>query len=212
MEEMLEKTAGEQDFYGNTRMMLESMERELLLRMDLIRRYLELEGQHDPVEHCKSRIKSPESMIAKLKKKNLPVTAEAALHQVYDAVGLRIVCQFVDDVYQMVDILKRQEDMTIIKEKDYIANPKPNGYRSYHLIISLPIHLPDCTVEMYAEIQLRTIAMDSWAALEHELHYKHSIENAQLLSEELKRCSDEMASTDLTMQTIRNMINQEKGR
>lgn len=199
----------ELDFYKNSRVMLESVEKELLLRIDLIRRYLVLEGYRDPVEHCKSRIKSPESMVEKLEKKGLPVTLEAALHQVYDAVGVRIVCQFVDDVYQMVDILKRQEDIQIIKEKDYIANPKPNGYRSYHVIISLPIHLPDCTRDMYAEIQLRTIAMDSWAALEHELRYKHTIENAQVLAEELKRCSDEMASTDLTMQTIRKMINNE---
>lgn len=102
--------------------------------------------------------------------------------------------------------MRRQEDIRIIKEKDYIASPKPNGYRSYHVIISLPIHLPDCTKELYAEIQIRTIAMDSWAALEHELRYKHTIQNAEMLAEELKRCSDEMASTDLTMQTIRKMI------
>ena len=197
----------EYDFYENSRVMLESVEKELVLRIDLIRRYLVLEGQRDPVEHCKSRIKSPESMIEKLKKKGLPVTLDAALNQVYDAVGLRIVCQFVDDVYQMADILRRQEDITIVKEKDYIASPKPNGYRSYHMIIRFPIHLPDCTKELYAEIQIRTLAMDSWAALEHELRYKHTIPNAEMLAEELKRCSDEMASTDLTMQTIRKMIN-----
>lgn len=196
-----------QDFYKNFWALLESTEQELLLRIDLIRRYLVLEGKRDPVEHCKSRIKSEESMKEKLRRKNLPVTAEAALHQVYDAVGIRIVCQFVDDVYRMADALKSQDDLTVIKEKDYIAHPKPNGYRSYHLVISLPIHLPDCTMDMHAEIQIRTIAMDSWAALEHELRYKHEIENAQMLIEELKRCSDEMASTDLTLQTIRNMIN-----
>lgn len=196
------------DFYGNSRVLLESTEKELLLRIELLRRYFVLEGRRDPVEHCKSRIKSAQSMKEKLKKKGLPVTVDAALHQVYDAVGVRIVCQFVDDVYEMVDILRRQEDMEIIREKDYISNPKENGYRSYHMIVQLPIHLPDCTQKMYAEIQIRTLAMDSWAALEHELHYKHTIDNAKMLADELKRCSDEMASTDLTMQTIRKMIGQ----
>lgn len=205
--EQKETREHDEDFYKNSRVMLESVEKELLLRIDLIRRYLVLEGQRDPVEHCKSRIKSPESMKEKLKKKGFPVTEEAALTQVYDAVGIRIVCQFVDDVYLMADILRRQEDITIVREKDYIANPKTNGYRSYHVIIRIPIHLPDCTRELYAEIQIRTIAMDSWAALEHELRYKHTIPNAAMLAGELKRCSDEMASTDLTMQTIRKMIN-----
>jgi len=147
-------------------------------------------------------------MKEKLIRKGFPVTLEAALNKVYDAVGIRIVCQFVDDVYKMVDVIKRQEDMTVIKENDYIQNPKSSGYRSYHLIVRLPVHLLDCTRELYAEIQLRTIAMDCWAALEHELRYKHTISNQELLQKELKRCSDEMASTDLTMQTIRQMINQ----
>lgn len=199
------------DFYRDAQVLLESVLQELLLRVNLLRRYQVLLGERDPVEHCKGRIKSAESMKEKLVRKGFPVTLESALNQVYDAVGIRIVCQFVDDVYKMVDVIKRQEDMTIIKEKDYIQNPKPSGYRSYHLIVRLPVHLLDCTRELYAEIQLRTIAMDCWAALEHELRYKHTISNQELLQKELKRCSDEMASTDLTMQTIRQMIdNSEK--
>ncbi len=196
------------DFYKDAQVLLESVLQELLLRINLLRRYQVLLGERDPVEHCKGRIKSAESMKEKLVRKGFPVTLEAALNKVYDAVGIRIVCQFVDDVYKMVDVIKRQEDMTVIKEKDYIQNPKSSGYRSYHLIVRLPVHLLDCTRELYAEIQLRTIAMDCWAALEHELRYKHTISNQELLQKELKRCSDEMASTDLTMQTIRQMINQ----
>ena len=194
-------------FYKDSQVLLESVLHELMLRIELIRRYIVLKGGRDPVEHCKGRIKSAESMMAKLSQKGLPVTTESALTGVYDAVGIRIVCQFVDDVYQMVDILKRQEDIEIIKEKDYIANPKDNGYRSYHLIVSIPVHLPDCSRKLYAEIQLRTIAMDCWAALEHELRYKKSVDNPEVLAEELKRCSDEMASTDITLQTIRRMLN-----
>lgn len=194
------------EFYQDAQVLLESVLQELLLRVNLLRRYQVLSGERDPVEHCKGRIKSADSMIEKLQRKGLPVTLEAALNEVHDAVGIRIVCQFVDDVYRMVDILKRQEDIVLVKEKDFIKNPKPNGYRSYHMIIKLPVHLPDCTRELFAEIQLRTIAMDCWAALEHELKYKHTIPNQELLQQELKRCSDEMASTDLTMQTIRKVI------
>ena len=198
----------ENSFYQDAQVLLESVMQEILLRVDLLRRHLVLHGYRDPVEHCKGRIKSENSMKKKLEKKGLPVTLESALTDVYDAVGVRIVCQFVDDVYQMVDILKRQEDIEVIKEKDYIENPKTNGYRSYHLIISIPVHLPDYTRKMFAEIQLRTIAMDCWAALEHDLRYKKEVGNVdvELLAEELKRCSDEMASTDLTMQTIRQVL------
>lgn len=199
------------DFYQDAQVLLESVLQELLLRVNLLRRYQVLSGHRDPVEHCKGRIKSAESMKEKLARKGLPVTLEAALNEVHDAVGIRIVCQFVDDVYKMADILKRQEDMTVIREKDFIQNPKPNGYRSYHIIVKLPVHLPDCTKELYAEIQIRTIAMDCWAALEHELKYKHTIPNQELLQSELKRCSDEMASTDLTMQTIRQVIDNSEG-
>lgn len=194
------------DFYKDVQVLLESVLQELLLRVNLLRRYQMLAGERDPVEHCKGRIKSEDSMKEKLARKGLPITLDAALNEVHDAVGIRIVCQFVDDVYRMVDILKRQEDFILVKEKDFIKNPKPNGYRSYHMIIKLPVHLPDCTRELFAEIQLRTIAMDCWAALEHELKYKHTIPNQELLQKELKRCSDEMASTDLTMQTIRQVI------
>ena len=194
------------DFYNDAQVLLESVLQELLLRVNLLRRYQMLAGERDPVEHCKGRIKSEDSMKEKLARKGLPITLDAALNEVHDAVGIRIVCQFVDDVYRMVDILKRQEDFILVKEKDFIKNPKPNGYRSYHMIIKLPVHLPDCTRELFAEIQLRTIAMDCWAALQHELKYKHTIPNQELLQKELKRCSDEMASTDLTMQTIRQVI------
>ncbi len=201
----MEETVGS-NFYEDAQVLLESVLKELLLRIDLLRRYEVLSGRNDPVEHCKGRIKTERSMIDKLQRKGLPVTLEAALEEVHDAVGVRVVCQFVDDVYQMADIIRRQEDIKVIKEKDFIKNPKPNGYRSYHMIVKIPVHLPDCTRELFAEIQLRTIAMDCWAALEHELKYKQEIPNQELLQKELKRCSDEMASTDLTMQTIRQMI------
>ena len=157
----------------------------------------------NPVEHVKSRIKSEESMREKCRRQRLPETEESALQTIHDAIGLRVVCSFLDDVYAIRDYLSLRKDIEIISEKDYIRNVKPNGYRSLHLIVKKDGY--------YAEIQLRTISMDTWAALEHHIRYKKNIGgNTALIFEELKRCADELASTDVSMQTIRSMINGEE--
>ncbi len=161
-------------------------------------------------EHLSYRLKSEESMAEKLSRKGLPLTAESACFGVHDAIGFRMVCRFVDDIYENVNRLKALPGVTVWKEKDYIRHVKPNGYRSYHMILSIEAPYEDGRGEnpghFFLEIQLRTIAMDSWAALEHEMKYKHQVENADLISRELKRCADELASCDLSMQTIRNLI------
>lgn len=157
----------------------------------------------NPVEHVKSRIKSEESMREKCRRQRLPETEESALQTIHDAIGLRVVCSFLDDVYAIRDYLSLRKDIEIVSEKDYIRNVKPNGYRSLHLIVKKDGY--------YAEIQLRTISMDTWAALEHHIRYKKNIGgNTALIFEELKRCADELASTDVSMQTIRSMINGEE--
>ena len=156
----------------------------------------------NPVEHLKFRIKSDESMREKCRRMGLPETEESALSYLYDAIGLRVVCSFLDDVYSIRDFIASQDDIEIIREKDYIRNVKPNGYRSYHMIIR--------TEGYYAEIQIRTISMDTWAALEYHIRYKKNIRgNVSLIFEELKRCADELAYTDASMQTLRCMINEE---
>ena len=188
------------------RVILEAAMQEVLLRINLIRKQEAALGLSDPVEHVKGRIKSEKSMIDKLKRKGLPVTAEAAFTKVRDGVGIRIVCMFVDDVYRLADILKSQEDFVVVKEKDYISTPKSNGYRSLHIIIKVPVHLVDELKHIYVEIQIRTIAMDTWASLEHQLKYKQNIKNQELIVDELKRCASELASTDLSMQMIQKMI------
>ncbi len=163
---------------------------------------LEAKTGMNPAEHIKSRIKADESMREKCRKLALPETTETALFVIHDAIGLRVVCSFLDDVYALRDYIAMQHTLEVIEEKDYIRHVKPNGYRSYHMIVK--------TEGYYAEIQLRTISMDTWAALEHHLRYKKTISgNTALIFEELKRCADELASTDVTMQTIRNMINGE---
>ena len=161
-------------------------------------------------EHFIARVKTPESMTEKCQRKNLPVTTESALKKVRDSIGLRIICGFVDDIYTFVDLIRSFDDCTIVAEKDYIKNAKPNGYRSYHLIVEVVTPYPDCLGNRqgsyFIEIQLRTIAMDSWASLEHQMKYKHDIKDPKRIVRELKRCADELASCDLTMQTIRNLI------
>jgi ppGpp synthetase/RelA/SpoT-type nucleotidyltranferase len=161
-------------------------------------------------EHFVVRVKTPESMVEKCQRKNLPVTTESALKEIRDSIGLRIVCGFVDDIYTLVELIRSFDDCKVVTEKDYIKNAKPNGYRSYHMIVEVVTPYPDCLGNeqgsYFIEIQLRTIAMDSWASLEHQMKYKHDIKDPKRIVRELKRCADELASCDLTMQTIRNLI------
>ena len=186
--------------YGSHLPVLEETMDKLMRHIAEIREVMTEQLGMDPVEHCLCRIKSEESMREKCRRNNLPETTESALEILTDAIGLRIVCAFVDDVYTIRDYLKSSDEYEVIKEKDYIRRAKPNGYRSYHMILRTK-------AGYFAEIQLRTISMDTWAALEHHLKYKKSVgSRAALIEEELKRCADELASTDLSMQTIRDMI------
>jgi ppGpp synthetase/RelA/SpoT-type nucleotidyltranferase len=158
------------------------------------------ETEFDPVEHILARIKSEESMRDKLRRKGLPENSEAALTQVYDALGVRIVCPFLSDVYAIADHIASSPDFGVVEERDYILHAKPNGYRSYHMILR-------SREGYYAEVQIRTISMDTWAALEHHLQYKKPhVGNQKLIVHELKRCADQLASTDVSMQTIRDML------
>lgn len=194
----------EESIYGNHRPELEAVMQELLDAIAVCREEMKESMGMDPVEHCLSRIKSEESMREKCRRRGLPETTESALEEIHDAIGIRVVCSFVDDVYVIRDYLSRIPDAEVVEEKDYIRHAKPNGYRSYHMILKLH-------KKCYAEIQLRTISQDTWAALEHHLKYKKNVNgNQKLIVQELKRCADELASTDLSMQTIRDMIMQEK--
>ena len=146
-----------------------------------------------------------EEFMAELKKKGYKEDAYTGLKELSDVIGIRIVTHFVGDIYLILENIKKHENWKVIKEKDYIARPKENGYRSFHVIFSVPFDGGDLdTVNI--ELQLRTIAMDCWAALEHQMRYKKDVKNTALIANELKRCSDEMASTDLTMQTIRDVL------
>ena len=152
------------------------------------------------IAYCSSRIKSPESMKQKLLKKGEEPNAENAVSKVNDAVGIRVITSFVDDIYKVSDWITLQNDIEVVNIKDYIAYPKPNGYRSYHMII----HLND--LNLNAEIQIRTIALDFWANLEHQMKYKKDVEDASEISEELKECAEVIAQTDLKMLSLRRKI------
>ena len=162
--------------------------------------------KRDIIKSIHSRIKTEESIREKLLRKHLPQSIEAIQEHLFDIAGIRVVVGFIDDVYHIAHALKEQDDIKVVSEKDYIKNPKPNGYRSYHMVVNLPVLHTKGTCRVNAEIQLRTIAMDFWASLEHEMKYKKDIQNQQMICAELKRCADEMASADVDMQAIREMI------
>ncbi|MGI5960013.1 MAG: GTP pyrophosphokinase [Massiliimalia sp.] len=195
-----------EEYYGEHLLRLKDMEQKL---MNMIHQYpcQDTPEEVQPIIYCKSRIKRPDSMIAKLKSRGYPTDADTALAQMHDVVGVRIVCSFIDDVYAISQWLHTQKEFEIITTKDYIAYPKPNGYRSLHKIIQF-VQGPE--QGLTAEIQLRTIAIDFWAALEHQIKYKKNVEHEKTIQKELKRCANEIASVDLSMQTLRDFIRYDK--
>ncbi|MCM1007021.1 MAG: GTP pyrophosphokinase family protein [Ruminococcus flavefaciens] len=163
--------------------------------------------QRNPIHNIDSRLKSPQSIIGKLQKKGLPLTTDAAQKNLLDIAGIRVTCCYISDIYAIVDILSRRDDFTIIKQKDYIKNPKPSGYRSYHMVVRVPVYLSTHKTYAPVEIQIRTIAMDFWASLEHQLKYKASADITPEISEELRMCAERIAETDIQMQKIFMEIN-----
>ncbi|MBR0146101.1 MAG: GTP pyrophosphokinase family protein [Eubacterium sp.] len=161
-------------------------------------------------EHISARIKTDQSMREKCRRKNLMETPYSALHELQDAIGIRVICAFRDDIYGILEHIRTLPGVTIAEEIDYIRHAKPNGYRSYHLILSVETAFEDVEGKVpghyFVEVQLRTIAMDSWASLEHKMKYKKDIRNQELIEAELKRCADEMAACDVSLETIRNLI------
>lgn len=196
-------------FYKKKIVELEAVITEIIARLDVIRKYRKINNDRDPIEYIKSRIKSEESMKEKLKRKGLEVNLDNALTKIFDAAGIRIISTFVDDVYDIVEMIKKYDDIEIVKEKDYIKNPKVNGYRSYHLVIKVPLYIAGEIHKVYLEIQIRTIAMDFWSSLEHQIKYKKNIKDQKMIVSELKKCAEQIATTDINMMAIRNMINNE---
>ena len=200
----------EQDIYGKYGAYLPKILEDLSQRIQEANDRVKQETGQKLFEHFNARIKQAASMEEKCQRKNLPRVPESALKEIRDAIGIRIVCGFIEDIYQTIEVLRQLEGCEIVLEQDYIRAAKPNGYRSYHLILEVETPYEDCHGQnpgrYFVEIQLRTIAMDSWASLEHQMKYKHEIKDSKRIVRELKRCADELASCDVTMQTIRNLI------
>ncbi len=176
--------------------------REIKTKLDILSDESRISGKPNPIDSIKSRIKTPRSIIGKLKRRGYPISLQSMMENLNDIGGIRVICPFIEDIYTVADMLMRQDDLTLLEKKDYIRSPKPNGYRSLHLILEVPIFLSEATKPVRIELQLRTIAMDFWASLEHQLRYKSDIEVPPQISDDLKACADVIAATDEEMQRI----------
>jgi putative GTP pyrophosphokinase len=193
--------------YEELMMMYNCAIREVLTKLEVLKDDLAVRSNRNPIETIKSRIKRPQSILQKLQRKNLDISIENIFNNLNDVAGIRVICGFIDDIYAISDMIAAQDDITILQVKDYIKYPKVNGYRSYHMIVEVPVFFADRKQLMRVEVQLRTIAMDFWASLEHQLKYKKDIERSDEIASELKSCSDVIAETDRKMMLIRNEIN-----
>ena len=180
--------------------------RELETKLNVLNDEFSTIYNYNPIETIKTRVKDPISIVEKMQRKGYPLTIENIEEKLNDIAGIRVICSFPEDIYAIADLLTEQDDITMIERKDYIADPKPNGYRSLHLIVGIPIFLSTGKKIMKAEVQFRTIAMDFWASLEHKLKYKHNIKNPAEISAKLKECSEAIHDLDYRMQEIRNQI------
>ena len=183
--------------------------REVRTKVEILDEEFRTRYAHNPIHHIDSRLKSPQSMMKKLARKGLPQTLEAAEANLNDIAGIRIVCNYLDDIYRIADLLQRQRDVEFVHRRDYIENPKESGYRSLHLVIRIPVFLSSHTELVPVEVQIRTIAMDFWASLEHQLRYKSDQETTQKLRQRLQRCAEISARLDEEMQSIYREINGE---
>ena len=180
---------------------------EIKTKLDVLNSQLSLENDRNPFESISCRIKTPKSIVEKLQRKGYPLRVDSIEQNLNDVAGIRVICSFRDDIYTLSKRLCSQDDIRVIEIKDYIKSPKPNGYRSLHLILEVPIFLLDEKKYMRVEVQFRTIAMDFWASLEHKVKYKKDILNSDEISFELKKCAEEISRIDTKMQDIHRKIN-----
>lgn len=181
--------------------------KQITLKFEVLNDEFNVLYARNPIHHVESRVKSFDSIAAKLEKKGLPLTIESAMKNVNDIAGVRVVCSYIDDVYRVAEMMERQTDVEIVKRQDYIETPNYNGYRSLHLDIKVPVYLSDRTEYLAAEVQIRTIAMDFWASLEHDIRYKADKSKLpQGINEEMLECAGKIAEIDRQMQGMYKRI------
>ncbi|HPE94471.1 MAG TPA: GTP pyrophosphokinase family protein [Bacillota bacterium] len=183
---------------------------EVKTKFEVLNAEMSLDSEKNPFESISCRLKKPASILDKLYRGGYEPTVENIEEHIRDVAGIRVICSFPDDIYMLADKLVAQDDITLIQRKDYIASPKPNGYRSLHLIVGIPIFLSNEKKEMFVEVQMRTIAMDFWASLEHKLRYKKDIKDPAAISDKLRECAEQISDMDARMQEIRDLIIENK--
>ena len=179
---------------------------EMRTKLEVLSRDLSVRYRRNPIEFIESRLKKPSSIARKLRRLGYEVSVESMQKNLSDIAGIRVLCAYIDDIYEIARMLSRQKDVQIITVKDYIKNPKSNGYRSYHLIVEIPVSFSDSVLPVRCEIQIRTIAMDFWATLDHDMQYKKQVEDSDAIMRELRECADIIHQTDEKMMRLRERI------
>ncbi len=183
--------------------------KEVSAKLDILDDEFNVKFAHNPIHHMESRLKQPQSVFEKLARRGLAANLDIAMEHLTDIAGIRVICYYISDIYKIAELLLKQDDVTLIKRKDYIETPKPNGYRSLHLVVSIPVFLAEETRRVPVEVQIRTIAMDFWASLEHQLKYKTDSVVKEDLHRELADCAENIAALDEKMQDIYKRLNQD---
>lgn len=192
--------------YKELMMMYSCAMKEIRTKFEILNTEFNVRYQRNPISSITTRLKKTVSIAEKLSRRNLPFSMGSIESAINDVAGVRVICSYIDDIYMIADALLKQDDITLVAKKDYIAVPKPNGYRSLHLIVKVPVYFAAQKKEMKAEVQIRTIAMDFWASLEHQLKYKQDIADQQNIVDQLKACADVITATDEKMLDIRHQI------
>ncbi|MGF6376193.1 putative GTP pyrophosphokinase [Clostridiales Family XIII bacterium PM5-7] len=187
-------------------MRYDSALREIRTKFEILNDELSMTSEQSPISSITARRKKPVSILEKLKRQNDEISLKSIEENLNDVAGLRVICSFVDDIYKVARMLVQQDDVTLVQVKDYIQNPKPNGYRSYHMIVEVPVFFVYEKRSMRVEVQIRTVAMDFWASLEHQMKYKQDVDTAPEIMKQLKDCADTIADTDMKMLSIREKI------
>ena len=200
------KIMGRMVDYKELRMIYACAMKEIKTKFEILNTDFSLQYHRNPINSIQTRLKSTASIIEKLVKMNKSVDIDSVSENIHDIAGVRVICSYIDDVYLVAEALLKQDDITLITRKDYIAEPKENGYRSLHLIVKVPVFLSERRLEMEVEVQLRTIAMDFWASLEHQLYYKTDFDGKGELVDELRRCAATINKTDVEMMLIRSKL------
>ncbi len=204
--EQVEERGNDVDSWEEVVLIYNSALKEIGTKLEILNDEFQHVHQYNPIEHIKSRIKTPQSIVQKLKKHGYESTIDNMVRYVNDIAGVRVICSFTSDIYRIAEMIINQNDIKVISVKDYILNPKPSGYKSYHLIVTVPIFLSDRIVDTKVEIQIRTVAMDFWASLEHKIHYKFEGNAPKHIQQELIECAQMVSDLDARMLSLNEQI------